>query len=384
MPKLTTRTPKMRRHTKGEICYAVVSLDGQQFHLGLWGTKIAKANYDRMVGEWLVTGRAPSLRQGVLVDDILAGYLTEMIEDKGDDSNQVYSVKALCRLVSPIYGHTGAEEFGPRSLKALRQQLVDQDLSRGYVNDQIKRLKSIFKWGASEELVSGSTYQNLQSVAGLRKGKARESRPVVAVKDEVIELTVENLKKHSPTVARMVKVHRLMGCRPTELCDMKWAEIDRQDPVWVYTPSEHKTDYKGKARMVPIGPRAQQQFPELSDGYVFQGKPGKCYTEDSYRNAVKRACVRVFPIPDQWSQLAGENVKAWKTRLKKVGSLEAMEEWRNEYHWSPNRLRHARATQLRAEHGLEAAQVTLGHARADVTQIYAAANAELAMVLPRI
>lgn len=40
-------------------------------------------------------------------------------------------------------------------------------------------------------------------------------------------------------------------------------------------------------------------------------------------------------------------------------------------HWSPNRLRHSFATRVRKAHGLEAAQVLLGHAKADVTQVYA-------------
>jgi site-specific recombinase XerC len=39
--------------------------------------------------------------------------------------------------------------------------------------------------------------------------------------------------------------------------------------------------------------------------------------------------------------------------------------------WSPNRLRHSAATELRSKYGLEAAQVILGHSQADVTQIYA-------------
>lgn len=38
----------------------------------------------------------------------------------------------------------------------------------------------------------------------------------------------------------------------------------------------------------------------------------------------------------------------------------------------PNQLRHNAATMIRREHGIEAAQLALGHARADVTQIYAA------------
>jgi len=47
-------------------------------------------------------------------------------------------------------------------------------------------------------------------------------------------------------------------------------------------------------------------------------------------------------------------------------------------HWHPNQLRHSRATEVRREYGVEGAQVVLGHARADVTQIYAETNAKLA------
>ena len=39
--------------------------------------------------------------------------------------------------------------------------------------------------------------------------------------------------------------------------------------------------------------------------------------------------------------------------------------------WSPNRLRHSFATEVRSRFGLEEAQVTLGHSKADVTQTYA-------------
>jgi integrase len=44
----------------------------------------------------------------------------------------------------------------------------------------------------------------------------------------------------------------------------------------------------------------------------------------------------------------------------------------------PNRIRHSFATRVRKEFGLEAAQVVLGHSRADITQVYAESNRELA------
>jgi site-specific recombinase XerC len=42
--------------------------------------------------------------------------------------------------------------------------------------------------------------------------------------------------------------------------------------------------------------------------------------------------------------------------------------------WHPNQLRHSFATRVRKLAGLEAAQVALGHAHANVTQIYAEKN----------
>jgi integrase len=47
-------------------------------------------------------------------------------------------------------------------------------------------------------------------------------------------------------------------------------------------------------------------------------------------------------------------------------------------HWAPNQLRHLFASEVRRDHGLEAAQVLLGHSRADVTQVYAERNFGLA------
>jgi site-specific recombinase XerC len=52
-------------------------------------------------------------------------------------------------------------------------------------------------------------------------------------------------------------------------------------------------------------------------------------------------------------------------------------------HWHPNQLRHTRGTEVRKRYGLEAAQVVLGHSRADVTQVYAARDLALAEKVAR-
>ncbi|MCG2684174.1 MAG: hypothetical protein L6306_11245 [Planctomycetales bacterium] len=52
-------------------------------------------------------------------------------------------------------------------------------------------------------------------------------------------------------------------------------------------------------------------------------------------------------------------------------------------HWHANQLRHSKATEIRRQFGLEAARVSLGHAKADVTQIYAERDARLAVEVAR-
>ena len=52
-------------------------------------------------------------------------------------------------------------------------------------------------------------------------------------------------------------------------------------------------------------------------------------------------------------------------------------------HWHPHQLRHSRGTEIRSNYGIEAAQVALGHARADITEVYAEKNMELAIQIAR-
>jgi integrase len=51
--------------------------------------------------------------------------------------------------------------------------------------------------------------------------------------------------------------------------------------------------------------------------------------------------------------------------------------------WHPNQLRHTFGSEVRRAYGLEAAQMLLGHARADVTQVYAERDGRLAFRVAR-
>jgi integrase len=87
---------------------------------------------------------------------------------------------------------------------------------------------------------------------------------------------------------------------------------------------------------------------------------GSFYTVAAYRRAVARACDDAFPPP-------AEIVKP-----------EEIDKWRSEHRWHVHQLRHSAATQIRAAYGIEAAQHTLGHAKIDITAMYAEKNAAVA------
>ena len=87
-------------------------------------------------------------------------------------------------------------------------------------------------------------------------------------------------------------------------------------------------------------------------------KPGAAYDKDAYRRAVARAVERA-------------NEKRAENQEKPLPA------------WHPNQLRHSAATEIRRQFGLEAAQVILGHAKADVTQVYAERDMERAKEIVR-
>ena len=85
----------------------------------------------------------------------------------------------------------------------------------------------------------------------------------------------------------------------------------------------------------------------------------------------------MFPPVGELARRKKESVAKWRGRLTHEQRA-AVKVWEREHHWHPNQLRHTFATEVRKVHGLEAAQVLLGHARADVTQVYSERNEELA------
>ena len=399
-----SRVPTYRRHKP--TGQAVVTLNGRDFYLGKWNTKASRHEYDRLIREWLANGRClPDPLAGVSVAELGLAYwryAKRYYHRPNGNTGEVYGIKSVVRLLRTTYGSLPAADFGPRKLKELQHKMVKDGLCRSYVNAATNRLRRLFKWGVAEELVPPPVFHALQAVPGLRKGhtNAREAMPIGPVADEVVEATLPYLPE---IVADMVRLQRLTGCRPGEVCMVRPCDIDTSGDVWVYRPESHKTEHHGKQRAIAVGPRAQEVLrPYLlrdKGNYCFvpaesekrrraavhecrrtplscgnqpgtnrkrcpKRKPGRSYITKTYRRAIKRAVNQVNRNRSKEAEEKGE----------KPDLLEA---------WSPNRLRHSAATEIRKQFGLEAAQVTLGHATADVTQVYAERDLELATKIMR-
>ena len=293
----------------------------------------------------------------------------------GQITREAGMVEEIGIVLSNKHGSDRLEEFGPVDLDNFRDDLItDRDWSRKYINKQITRVITMFKWAAKKEICSANIHNQLLSLGGLKKGRteARETTGVTCVDDDIVEQTVAHLP---PIVADMVRLQRLTGARPGEICSIRPGDVDRSGEVWFYRPDEHKTEHHEKDRIVLLGPQSQ----EILLPYLVRAAKSYCFSpaESVERGRRRAENSRVTPI--SYGNRRGTNVVALPKRLPsdryKVASyrraIRRVCDKRGIAKWTPNQLRHTAATMIRKNYGLEAAQIICGHETADVTQVYA-------------
>lgn len=235
------------------------------------------------------------------------------------------------------------------------------------------------------------------SGSAVRK-RARPS-PVKPVEDQHVDATLPYVTPH---VSAMIQVQRLTGMRPDDVVSMRPCDIDQSGDVWIYERRDHKNRWRGHRRLIPIGPKAQAVLKPFMDrdreAYLFSPKESEAWRLEhrpAYFN--KQRKTKVYPCELRARAAKKEARKRRKPKRQKRDRYDT-DSYRNaiEYgfakakkagveipHWHPNQLRHTRGTEVRRDHGVEAAQVVLGHARADVTQVYAEKNLRMAIEIAR-
>ncbi|NOT02346.1 MAG: site-specific integrase [Phycisphaerales bacterium] len=353
---------------------------GRRVYLGAFDAPESHEAYARTIAEWsagrsFAAGRAS---ERITVTELVVRFLDyadRYYGTEGPTTKEPLMFRLAARPLLRLYGRTEAGSFAPSCLHTVREEMIRTGWARKYVNQQAGRLKRVFKWGVTEGLVPPSVWHGLTAVEGLKRGRcdARETDPIPPVSDDVVNTTLPHL---TPTLRAMVQFHRHTGCRPQEACLLRPCDVDRSGAVWTYRPMTHKTAHHGHERVIHVGPKGQEILRPLllrTEPTAFVFTPQR--SEQERRDAVHAART----TPESCGNRPGTNRKKrpskapgdrWDSRSY-AKAIQAACERAGVPHWSPNQLRHAFATEIRRLHGLEAAQVLLGHARADVTQVYA-------------
>ncbi len=396
---------------------AVVRINGKDHYLGPYGSAESHSEYARLIAEWQLSQseqrQATATNAGnfeLTISQVIQRYrkFAETYYSKdGQPTKELGEMRYALRPLRKLYGDTLARDFGPLKLKVVRQHMVEaEDLSRGVVNHRVKRIKRFVKWAVSEELVPSAVSHALRDVPGLRRGRtnARELPPVRPVADVWVDLVVPHL---SPQVAALVQIQRLTGMRPGEAVLMRVGDIDTSGEVWIYEPHDHKNQWREASRLIPLGPKAQaiiRPFLGLSiEKYLFSPREAEEWRNSlraDQRNPDRK--TKVYPSELRARELRKTKAKLRKPKrpkrerydvdsyrraityaISKLNRERANEGLEPIPKWFPLQLRHSRATEIRKVYGIEGAQVSLGHARADVTQVYAERNLDLAIKIAK-
>ncbi|VTS01860.1 catalytic phage domain protein : Integrase family protein OS=Planctomyces limnophilus (strain ATCC 43296 / DSM 3776 / IFAM 1008 / 290) GN=Plim_1106 PE=4 SV=1: Phage_integrase [Gemmata massiliana] len=330
---------------------------------------------------------AVTARNGVTVAEVLVAYLVHADryyrDPDGKPGSEVVSLKRSIKPVRELYADLSAVEFGPKALAVVRQSMVRAGLCRSLINKRIDRVKRVFKWAASEELVPVTTYEALRTLAGLRRGRteAKESEPVQPIDDETVRATLPHLPHY---IRVMVELLWHTGMRPSEVVAMTLDRIDRSVAPWVYRPAHHKTAHRGKARAIPLGPNARAVLTAFlvdrsltPDAPLFSPKRARDERFEQLRLGRKTKVQ-----PSQVSRKKTNPKRKPSERYTAHAITQAVAiatEKAGVSHWHPYQLRHTFGTKARKLFGLEHAGAALGHTKMSATEVYAQRDSALAV-----
>ena len=407
------KTPKLRKDGKYYVA-SIYKPDGQRTNISFgWADDRLEGEIYIAFGKWLnlftqqpqkvLSFKSPYEAIEQIINPTLTLTVGELVENfkkymaqilaKMSENTRLHDLSLIRRIESFLqpYSTWPVSDFGPDELHKIQQALISHEYVQGKtvkrytrqgINDVIKWIKRVWKWGLGRQLVNPEKLQSLDEVKSLRLGgnsaieKAKRKRVTENEFKKVLSCV-------NPVVADMLRLIWLTAMRPYEVCDMRPFDLIRDDPeCWLYIPGrdcspvgKHKTMRFDRIKVIPITKEAQSILSKYikdfdSKEFIFSPKyavklcleqkslkrktplnsgnktgtkrkehpkinPGKKYNHNSLCRAVVRACER-----------AG---------VEK---------------FVPYDLRRTMATGTRAILGKEAAKVLLGHTRTDTTDIY--------------
>jgi integrase len=395
MPRPKSPVPGYCHHRQSGRAY--ITIDGRQIMLpGRYDSAESRAAYDRLVADYLRNGRSlpTPLPTGPTVSMIALAFWkfakTHYVAGDGTPTREADNFRPALAALRRLYGPTDAAAFGPRCLKALRRSMLLErehadpatgetttlpGWSRGYANRQVGRIKAVFRWAASEEMVPAATAHALATVDAIRKGRegARETAPVGPVDEAVVDKTLPHMP---PPVAALARLQLLTGARGGELFRLRTCDIDRSGDVWKFQPAAHKTAHHGLARTIRFGPRAIEVLTPLLrlDLQAFLFAPADALAWRTQRLSAKRK-TPITPSQRRRAEAAAgkprRKVKQFYTKNTYGQAIARACAAAGVTRWHPHQLRHSAGGRYRRDGDFETAKIILGHSSPQMTEVYA-------------
>jgi integrase len=393
--------PSYRKHKQSGQAIVTLSDGHGRRHdvlLGKYGTRGSWQEYARVLAEWEASGRRLASPKhepaGLSVNEVILAFWEHAKQRYSPSGRELDNFKLSLRPLRKLYGHTSASSFGPKALKVVQKAMAsgswmtseEQTRARGrglpvcwcrnVVNRRIARIKTLFKWAESEELVPASTYQGLRTVCGLPKNMPgiRHTDPVEPATQEQIETLLSSCKQ---PLATMLNLQWLAGMRSAEVRIMRTCDINQSSPgAWFYRPNKHKNAWreKNQQRVVVFGPRCielLQPFLKPDDPEAFLFQPRQAEAE---RNRTRRASRRTPVTPSQRARQPKRNRKRVPGDSYSATSYAravARASDKAGVKVRPYQLRHSAKQRITRSAGLDAARAVLGQQSIGTTNLYA-------------
>lgn len=275
---------------------------------------------------------------------------------EGEHTASVNRHKTALESFATLYGDSEAADVTSSMVAAWVAKFIGEKRPRGgkgpktkgTVNVALSYVKAMFRWAAEMGKLPDATAGAVNLVRGIRGDNpdVRHKDPITPVAWADVEATLKELKEPFQSLV-MLEWHT--GMRPGEAVRMRGVDLVTKGDVMVYTPVRHKNKWRGKSRVIVLGPRAVAVVkPFLTTGAEMFRWNARPVTVWKFRDAVKRAAGRA-------------GVAAWH----------------------PNQLRHSYATRVAEQFGELAVQDLLGHASLNQQKVYVEQSIKRATTVAR-
>ncbi|HFD87381.1 MAG TPA: hypothetical protein ENJ35_06875 [Gammaproteobacteria bacterium] len=329
--------PKLRIYEKNGHKYAEARIPAQGIwkheHLGRYEAGETEKRFAQIVELWRLSGKnwppetAPvrsrskiKLKRGITLGDLSVAFFADVYEQGNYNRGTIdlarmaiAALKPWIRVRADQWGMAGFHEYRTAIRQAKRRtdrkaghpEIGGKEKDHGYsqrtLNGMMAVIRRMYRWGMQHDCVHPDAAFQIMQVPGFSTTETRPTKQKKAISREWINKV---LAVCSDDLHDLIMTHLLVGARPNEILIMRPIDIDTSGGAWLYTPQHHKLSYRGKQRVIAIGPQAQEilnrRMPRSMEALIFPMWPNSTNRTAAYRQAVKRVCRRAGLPEEHW------------------------------------------------------------------------------------